>query len=363
MNPTRCRFIRDAACSHFGRGAAGAQPLAGLSTVDVGCGGGILCVPPLMPCKCGCCRAADCCSCRLVNRVEPLARLGSQVLGVDAVAKSVDIARAHAARDPVVAARAQYRACTAEQLVAEGQRFDLVTSLEVVEHVADVPAFLRVLTQLLRPGGLLVMSTVNRTVRSYMLGIVAAEHLLQWVPAGTHSWQRFLTPEELTGACMQELPAHTMAPDQGFPIDRDAAAERPAPAPPGGHGVLAAHAHVGAVRRPASELHRLLGSSERDQHHNINSNPSLAGLNLLLVPPNRPGGGHEDLPPLLAAGGKHLQAPGRADPCPEARHAGALAAGALQRAALALLPVALHRQAAQGLGQAAQGGGNLERNT
>lgn len=137
------------------------------------------------------------------HSVESLARLGSNVLGVDAVARSVDVARAHAARDPLVAARAQFRACTAEQLVAEGKCYDLVTSLEVVEHVADVTAFTRVLTQLLRPGGMLVMSTVNRTLRSYALGIVAAEHLLHWVPAGTHAWRRFVTPEELTGAdCM-----------------------------------------------------------------------------------------------------------------------------------------------------------------
>ena len=202
MNPTRCRFIRDAVCIHFGRESTAGEPLDGLTAVDVGCGGGILCVPPRMRRQCGFSLPADALSTGAApNRVEPLARLGSRVLGVDAVAKSVDIARAHAARDPVVAARAQFRACTAEQLVAEGHRFDLVTSLEVVEHVADVPAFVRVLTQLLRPGGLLVMSTVNRTVRSYMLGIVAAEHLLQWVPSGTHSWRRFLTPEELTGAC------------------------------------------------------------------------------------------------------------------------------------------------------------------
>jgi ubiquinone biosynthesis O-methyltransferase len=132
-----------------------------------------------------------------------LARLGSSVLGVDAVAKSVDIARAHAARDPLVASRAQYRACTAEQLVAEGQRFDLVMSLEVVEHVTDVATFTHVLSQLLRPGGMLVMSTLNRTLRSYALAIVAAEHLLQWVPQGTHSWRRFVTPEELTGTLLK----------------------------------------------------------------------------------------------------------------------------------------------------------------
>ncbi len=126
--------------------------------------------------------------------------MGADVLGVDAVERSVVIARAHAARDPAVAARAQYRAVAAEQLLAEGASFDAVLSLEVVEHVADVPAFAATLAALVRPGGLLVLSTVNRTLRAYALGIVAAERLLRLVPNGTHDWARFLTPEELTGA-------------------------------------------------------------------------------------------------------------------------------------------------------------------
>ena len=127
--------------------------------------------------------------------------MGADVLGIDAVARSVAVARAHAARDPRVRARARYRAVLAEELAEEGARFDAVLSLEVVEHVADVHAFAAALAGLVEPGGVLVLSTVNRTVRSYALGIVAAERLLSLVPSGTHDWSRFLTPEELAGAC------------------------------------------------------------------------------------------------------------------------------------------------------------------
>ena len=126
--------------------------------------------------------------------------MGADVLGIDAVARSVAVARAHAARDPCVRARARYRAVLAEELAEEGVRFDAVLSLEVVEHVADVQAFTAALAGLVEPGGVLVLSTVNRTVRSYALGIVAAERLLSLVPSGTHDWSRFLTPEELAGA-------------------------------------------------------------------------------------------------------------------------------------------------------------------
>ena len=193
MNPVRCSFIRDVLCRHFDRDARAPEPLAGLRLLDVGCGGGILCVR-----RCARCVAhADSCACR----VEPLARLGADVLGVDAVARSVAVARAHAARDPSVRTRASYRAALAEELAAEGARFDAVLSLEVAEHVADVPAFTAALAGLVEPRGVLVLSTVNRTLRSYALGVVAAERLLSLVPAGTHDWSRFLTPDELAGAC------------------------------------------------------------------------------------------------------------------------------------------------------------------
>jgi len=124
--------------------------------------------------------------------------MGAHVLGVDSVARSVDVARAHALRDPL-AGRATYRACSAETLVAEGARFDGVLSLEVVEHTADVRSFVATLAALLEPRGLLLLSTINRTLRSYALGILAAEHLLKLVPPGTHDWSRFLSPEEVAG--------------------------------------------------------------------------------------------------------------------------------------------------------------------
>lgn len=127
--------------------------------------------------------------------------MGADVLGIDAVARSIAVARAHVARDPSVRTRARYRAVLAEELVAEGARFDAVLSLEVVEHVADVPAFTAALAGLVEPRGALLLSTVNRTLRSYALGIVAAERLLSLVPSGTHDWSRFLTPDELAGAC------------------------------------------------------------------------------------------------------------------------------------------------------------------
>ena len=126
--------------------------------------------------------------------------MGADVLGIDAVARSVAVARAHAARDPSVRSRARYRAVLAEELAAEGARFDAVLSLEVAEHVADVPAFTAAMAGLTAPRGVLVLSTVNRTLRSYALGIVAAERILSLVPAGTHDWSRFLTPDELAGA-------------------------------------------------------------------------------------------------------------------------------------------------------------------
>lgn len=131
--------------------------------------------------------------------------MGATVLGVDAVARSVAAARAHAARDPVVRTRARYRAALAEELLAEGLRFDAVLSLEVVEHCADVHAFTSTLADLVAPRGMLVMSTVHRTLRSYALGILAAERVLGLVPAGTHEWSRFVTPDELAGKAARSV--------------------------------------------------------------------------------------------------------------------------------------------------------------
>ena len=171
MNPTRVQFIRDQAATHFQRDTASVAPLSGLSLLDVGCGGGLVC--------------------------EPMARLGATVSGIDAGAETIAIADVHAAGSGLAI---EYACTTAEDLAATGAQFDVVTALEIVEHVADVDQFCRALSDLVRPGGLLVMSTLNRTARSFATVIVGAEYVLQWLPRGTHSWRKFLRPSELSAA-------------------------------------------------------------------------------------------------------------------------------------------------------------------
>jgi len=171
FNPVRLGFIRDRACARFGRDLRAPAPLAGLAIVDIGCGGGVL--------------------------SEPLARLGAQVTGLDPAAANIAAAKLHAERSGLAI---DYRAETIEALVAAGDRFDVVLAMEVVEHVADVEAFVAACCAAVRPGGLLVMATLNRTVKSFALAIVGAEYVLRWLPRGTHDWRRFVTPEELESA-------------------------------------------------------------------------------------------------------------------------------------------------------------------
>lgn len=168
MNPARLRLICDSICRNFGRDPAGAQPFDGLRIVDLGCGGGLIC--------------------------EPMARLGADVTGIDAGAEAVEIARAHAAQSGL---EIDYRHDTAEALAGAGEAFDIVLNLEVVEHVADVAAFMAAAGALVKPGGLHILATLNRTLRSMALGVVAAEYILRWVPPGTHDWRRFLRPSEV----------------------------------------------------------------------------------------------------------------------------------------------------------------------
>jgi 2-polyprenyl-6-hydroxyphenyl methylase/3-demethylubiquinone-9 3-methyltransferase len=170
INPARLGFIRGQALTRFGRDGGVRRPFEGLSLVDIGCGGGLLC--------------------------EPLSRLGFKVTGVDASEQNIGTAAAHAAE---MGLRVDYRASTAEALVEDGARFDLVLNMEVIEHVADPGAFLRDTARLIAPGGLMIVATLNRTLKSLALGKVAAEYLLRWIPAGTHDWRRFLTPQELRG--------------------------------------------------------------------------------------------------------------------------------------------------------------------
>ncbi|XP_022740609.1 ubiquinone biosynthesis O-methyltransferase, mitochondrial isoform X1 [Durio zibethinus] len=171
MNPTRLAFIRSTLCRHFGKDPLCARPFEGLRIIDVGCGGGIL--------------------------SEPLARMGAIVTGIDAVEKNIKIARLHADLDPTTST-IEYDCTTAEKLVDEQRQFDAVIALEVIEHVADPAQFCKSLAALTVQDGASVVSTINRSMRSYATAIVAAEYLLQWLPKGTHQWSSFLTPEELT---------------------------------------------------------------------------------------------------------------------------------------------------------------------
>ena len=168
LNPVRVGFIRDRVSAHFGRDAAGSAPLEGLTLLDIGCGGGLL--------------------------TEPMARLGAEVTGVDATPRNVEIARLHAEQGGIGAI---YLNCAAEDLIAKGQRFDVVLAMEIVEHVSDVDAFFEACAQLLKPGGIMFVATMSRTVKSYAMAIVGAEYIMRWLPKGTHQWSRFIRPSEM----------------------------------------------------------------------------------------------------------------------------------------------------------------------
>lgn len=174
INPLRLRFIRDEACRHFGRDGTAPFPLDALTLLDIGCGAGLL--------------------------SEPMARLGAQVTGLDPAGANIAAARLHAEESGLAIA---YRQDTVETVAQGHERFDLVLAMEVVEHVRDVPAFLRVTAAVMKPGGLLIVSTLNRTLRSFALAIVGAEYVLRWVPRGTHDWDKFVTPGELRAALAQ----------------------------------------------------------------------------------------------------------------------------------------------------------------
>ena len=182
FNPVRLSWIRDHLAAHFGRDSTELRPLAGLRVLDVGCGGGLV--------------------------AEPMARLGAEVVAIDAAERNVAVARIHAEQ---VGLAIDYRCATAESLVAAGERFDAVLSLEVVEHVADVDLFLEACATLVRPGGALVVATINRTPQAFALAIVGAEYVLRWLPRGTHQWSKFVRPSELaaalrpTGVTLREL--------------------------------------------------------------------------------------------------------------------------------------------------------------
>lgn len=168
LAPVRLGFIRDHVCRHFGIAADVDAPFAGLTFLDVGCGGGLV--------------------------SEPLARLGASVTAIDAAARNIEVARLHAEAGGLAI---DFRNILPEDLAAEGPQFDVVINLEVIEHVADVDAFLAASASMVRPGGAMVLSTINRTLKSLALAKVMAEYVLRWLPAGTHDWRKFVKPSEL----------------------------------------------------------------------------------------------------------------------------------------------------------------------
>lgn len=168
LQPCRLGYVVDQIAAEFGRDPKGERPFAGLRLLDIGCGGGLLC--------------------------EPMARLGAEVVGADAALRNIPVARVHAAQSGL---EIDYRHTTAEALAAAGEVFDVVLNMEVVEHVAAPPAYLGACAALLRPGGLMICSTINRNPKSWLMAIVGAERIMRWLPVGTHDWAKFITPDEL----------------------------------------------------------------------------------------------------------------------------------------------------------------------
>lgn len=171
FNPVRLRFIRDHAVRHFRRDDKAIAPFEGLRLLDIGCGGGLL--------------------------SEPMARMGFSVVGADASEKNIRTAATHAREQGL---DIDYRATSAEALAATGERFDVILNMEVVEHVADLDLFLSSCAAMLRPGGIMFVATLNRTMKSWALAIVGAEYILGWIPQGTHDWNKFIKPMELDTA-------------------------------------------------------------------------------------------------------------------------------------------------------------------
>jgi 2-polyprenyl-6-hydroxyphenyl methylase / 3-demethylubiquinone-9 3-methyltransferase len=174
FNPIRLGYVRDQAAARFDRDPKRLDSMKGLRMLDIGCGGGIL--------------------------SEPLARLGADMVGVDPAENNIAAAKQHAEQSGLAI---DYRCTTAEELADAGELFDIVLAMEVVEHVADVPLFVEYCAAMVKPGGLMIVGTINRTLKSFALAIVGAEYILRWLPVGTHSWDKFVTPNELEIAMEQ----------------------------------------------------------------------------------------------------------------------------------------------------------------
>lgn len=171
FNPVRLAYIRDRVAEQFGRDPHSSRPFDGLRFLDIGCGGGLLC--------------------------EPMARLGATVVGADASETNIEVARLHAAQSGV---SIDYRATTAEDLADAGEQFDVILNMEVVEHVADVPLYMSKCAQMVKPGGIMFVATINRTLKALGLAIVGAEYVLRWLPRGTHQYEKLVRPDELERA-------------------------------------------------------------------------------------------------------------------------------------------------------------------
>jgi 2-polyprenyl-6-hydroxyphenyl methylase/3-demethylubiquinone-9 3-methyltransferase len=174
FNPVRLAFIKETICRYSGREGKQLDALAGLHILDIGCGAGLL--------------------------SEPLARLGARVLGADPSAENIAVAKEHAAQSGL---EIEYREATVQALAQEGERFDVVLAMEVVEHVADLNLFVECCAEMVKPRGLMIVATLNRTIKSFALAIVGAEYILRWLPRGTHQWDKFITPGELASALEQ----------------------------------------------------------------------------------------------------------------------------------------------------------------
>ena len=168
LNPCRLDYITGQIAAEFDRDLSAERPFDGLRLLDIGCGGGLL--------------------------AEPMARLGAQVVGADAAARNIPVAQLHAEKSGL---EIDYRHTSAEDMAAAGEKFDVVLNMEVVEHVADPLAYLTACRQLLKPGGMMITSTLNRNAKSYVMAIIGAEHVMRWLPKGTHEWSKFITPDEL----------------------------------------------------------------------------------------------------------------------------------------------------------------------
>lgn len=168
LNPCRLDYITEQVSAEFGRDLTKVEPFSDLRFLDIGCGGGLLC--------------------------EPMRRLGGIVVGADAAERNIPVAKVHAEK---MGLEIDYRHTAAEDLAAAGETFDVILNMEVVEHVPDPQEYLNACASLLKPGGLMITSTLNRNPKSYAMAIIGAEHIMRWLPKGTHDWRKFVTPDEL----------------------------------------------------------------------------------------------------------------------------------------------------------------------